>query len=136
MSPVSLALYAGMLHLVGRHTEALAAATEVFERAKTYPATGLWAWTLYCSLPFALEQSQHGNHTEASRFMRELLEDGGPLQTPGVMTSVVVVLGAMAWLRDDRPVAGLLFEVAGRAMVTAGSARRSTSCSTRTTRLR
>ena len=41
MSPVSLALYAGMLHLVGRHTEALAAATEVFDRAKTYPATGL-----------------------------------------------------------------------------------------------
>jgi hypothetical protein len=37
-----------------------------------------------------------------------------------VMTSVVVVLGAMAWLRDDRPTAGLLFEVAGRAMITGG----------------
>lgn len=120
MSPVSLTLYAGMLHLVGRHTEALVAATEVVERAKTYPATGLWAWNLYCSLPFALEQSQHGNHTEASSFMRELLEDGGALQTPGVMTSVVVVLGAMAWLRDDRLAAGLLFEVARRAMIESG----------------
>ncbi|WP_426572504.1 hypothetical protein [Aquihabitans sp. McL0605] len=120
MSPVALALYAGLLHVVGRHREALAAATDVFERAKTYPATGLWAWTIYCSLPFALEQSQHGRHAEASSFMRELLEDGGALQTPGVMTSVVVVLGAMAWLRGDWRSAGLLLEVAGRAMIEGG----------------
>ena len=75
MSPASLAMLAGTLHLKGRHDEALAAATEVFERAKSFQDSGLWAWTLYCSLPYPLELGQHGRHAEAAAFMRDLLED-------------------------------------------------------------
>ena len=69
MSPVSLAMLAGVLHLAGRHDEALAAATEVFDRAKSFNATGLWAWVLYCSLPYALELGQRGRHAEAVGFI-------------------------------------------------------------------
>ena len=82
MSPVSLAMLAGTLHLRGRHDEALAAATEVFERRKSFDDSGLWAWVLYCSLPYALELGQHGRHAEAVAFLRDLLEDSGTPLTP------------------------------------------------------
>lgn len=120
MSPVSLAMLAGTLHLRGRHDDALTAATEVFERRKSFDDSGLWAWVLYCSLPYALELGQHGRHVEAVAFMRDLLEDGGTPLTPGVMTSVVVVLAGLAELRGDVESAGLLLEHAGGAMIVGG----------------
>ena len=120
MSPVSLAMLAGALHLADRHDDALAAATEVFDRAKSFNATGLWAWVLYCSLPYALELGQRGRHAEAVASIRTGLEDDGTPRTPGVMTSVVVVLAALAELRGDVEVAGLLLEHSGRVMVTDG----------------
>ncbi len=120
MSPASLAMLAGTLHLKGRHDEAFAAATEVFERAKSFQDSGLWAWTLYCSLPYPLELAQHGRHSEAAAFMRDLLEDSDIPQTPGVMTSVVVVLAALADLRGDVGAAGVLLEYAGEAIVAGG----------------
>ena len=120
MSPVSLAMLAGTLHLVGRHDEALAAATEVFERAGRFQDSGLWAWSLYCSLPYALELAQHGRHTEARAFMRDLLEESGTPLTPGVMTSAVIVLAAMAHLRGEHETAGVLVDYAGRAIMESG----------------
>jgi predicted ATPase/class 3 adenylate cyclase len=120
MSVVSLALLAGLRHLRGEHEEALAAATEVFERARAYEQSGLWAWALYTSLPYALELGQHGRHAEALDFMRDLLEENAVPPTRGVMTSVVVVLAALADLRGDRDTGGVLFDYAGRAMMTAG----------------
>ena len=120
MSPASLAMLAGTLHLKGRHDEALAAATEVFERAKSFQDSGLWAWTLYCSLPYPLELGQHGRHAEAAAFMRDLLEDSDIPQTPGIMTSVVVVLAALAELRGDVAAAGVLLEYAGEAIIAGG----------------
>lgn len=120
MSPVSLAMLAGMLHLTGRHEDAFAAASEVVERARSSPKSGLWAWALYCSLPFALELGQHGRHEEAIAFMRDLLEESGTPRTPGVMTSVVVVLAALAVLRADEEAAGVLLAFAGRALLEEG----------------
>jgi predicted ATPase/class 3 adenylate cyclase len=120
MSAVSLAMLAGMLHLTGRHEDAFAAAAEVVERAKSFPRSGLWSWVLYCSLPHALELSQHGRHAEAISFVRDLLEESGTPRTPGVMTSVVVVLAALALLRDDEDRGGLLLAYAGRSLVEQG----------------
>jgi predicted ATPase len=91
MSVVCLALLAGLRHLRGEHDEALAAATEVLERSRSYERSGLWAWALYTSLPYALELGHRGRHAEALDFMRDLLEDNAVPATPGVMTSVVVV---------------------------------------------
>jgi len=120
MSPVSLAMLAGMLHITGRHEDAFAAATEVVERAQTTPKSGLWAWALYCSLPLALELGQHGRHAEAVSFMRELLEESGTPRTPGVMASVVVVLAGLAVLRGDEETAGVLLAFSGRALIEEG----------------
>jgi predicted ATPase len=121
MSPVSLAMLAGALHITGRHDEALAAATEVFDRGKSFNHSGLWAWVLYCSLPFALELGHRGRHDEAMAAVRDVLEDHGTPTTPGVMTSAVVVLAALAQLRGDIEVAGLLLEHSGRVMITEGT---------------
>ncbi len=120
MSPVALAMLAGMLHLGGRHDEAMAAASEVFERGKSFQDSGLWAWALYCSLPYALELGQRGRHAEAAAFVRDQLADSGAPLTPGVMTSVVVVLGALAVLRNDLEAAAVLLDRGGRAIVTEG----------------
>jgi predicted ATPase/class 3 adenylate cyclase len=120
MSVVSLALLAGLRHLRGEHDEALAAATEVLERARSYAQSGLWAWALYTSLPYALELGHHGRHAEALDFMHDLLEDNAVPPTPGVMTSVVVVLAALAVLRGDRDTSGVLLDYAGRALMTTG----------------
>ena len=119
MSTVSLALLAELRHVQGEHTEALAAATEAVERVAVYPQSGLWAWALYSSLPYALELGQQGRHDEAIDFMRELLDENQP-RTPGVTTSVVVVLAALAVLRGDGETAGALLDNAGIAMIQSG----------------
>lgn len=45
--------------------------------------------------------------------MSDHLEESGTPLTPGVMTSVVVALAALAVLRGDRVAGGLLLEHAG-----------------------
>jgi predicted ATPase/class 3 adenylate cyclase len=119
MSTVSLALLAGLRHVKGEHTEALAAATEAVERVTVFPQSGLWAWALYSSLPYALELGYQGRHDEAIDFMRELLDENQP-RTPGVTTSVVVVLAALAVLRGDGETAGALLDYAGLAIIQSG----------------
>jgi hypothetical protein len=52
--------------------------------------------------------------------MRDLLEDNAVPATPGVMTSVVVVLAALAVLRGDRDAGGVLLDYAGNAIMTTG----------------
>ena len=103
MSIVCLALLAGVRHLRGEHDQ-----------------SGLWAWALYTSLPYALELGHAGRHAEALDFLRDLLEDNAVPATPGVMTSVVVVLAALALLRGDRDDAGVLLDYAGNAIMTSG----------------
>jgi tetratricopeptide (TPR) repeat protein len=120
MAVVSRALLAGVRHLRGEHEAALAAATEVVDRAHSYRRSGLWAWELYTSLPYALELGHHGRHAEALDFVRDLLEDNAVPETPGVMTSVVTVLAALAVLRGDQDTAGLLLAHAGHAIMTTG----------------
>ncbi len=120
LSPVSLAMLAGTLHVRGRHEEAWAAATEVFERIKSFNKSGLWAWELYCSLPYALELGQQGRDAEAMAFLRDLLHDSGTPVTPAVLASVAVVLAALAERRGDIEVAALLLDRAGVAMLTQG----------------
>ncbi len=120
MSPVSLAMLAGTLHIQGRHDEALAAATEVLERAKSFQDNGLWAWELYCSLPYPLELGHHGHHEDALAFMRDLLQDRETPQTPGVMTSVVIALAGLAELRGEIAAAGLLLQSAGESIIASG----------------
>ena len=119
MSTVSLALLAELHHVKGEHTQALAAATEAVERVTAFPQSGLWAWALYSSLPYALELGQQGRHDEALDFMRELLDENQP-RTPGVTTSVVVVLAALALLRGDGDTAGALLDYAGLAIIQSG----------------
>jgi tetratricopeptide (TPR) repeat protein len=120
MSFASLALLAGVLHITGRHEEAKEAAERVLERTRTMTAGGLWAWALYCSLPYALELGHQGRHIEAVAFLRELLEEGGMPRTPGVMNSVIVVLGALAVQRGDDAAARILLEYAGMALMREG----------------
>jgi tetratricopeptide (TPR) repeat protein len=120
MSIVCLALLAGVRHLRGEHDEALAVATDVLERSHSYEQSGLWAWALYTSLPYALELGHQGRHAEALDVLRDLLEDNAVPATPGVMTSVVVVLAALAHLRGDRDAAGVLLDYAGNAIITSG----------------
>jgi hypothetical protein len=79
----------------------------------------LWAWALYSSLPYALELGQQGRHDEALDFMRELLDENQP-RTPGVTTSVVVLLAALAVLRGDGETAGALLDYAGLAIIQRG----------------
>ena len=119
MSTVSLALLAELRHVKGEHTQALAAATEAVERVTVFPQSGLWAWALYSSLPYALELGHQGRHDEALDFMRELLDENQP-RTPGVTTSVVVVLAALAVLRGDGETAGALLDYAGLAIIQSG----------------
>ena len=119
MSTVSLALLAELHHVKGEHTKALAAATEAVERVTVFPQSGLWAWALYSSLPYALELGHQGRHGEALDFMRELVDENQP-RTPGVTTSVVVVLAALAVLRGDGETAGALLDYAGLAMIKSG----------------
>ena len=120
MSVVSLALLAGVRHLRGEHEAALASATEVVDRAHSHRRSGLWAWELYTSLPYALELGHRGRHAEALDFVGDLLEDNAVPETPGVMTSVVTVLAALAVLRGDDATAGLLLAHAGHAIVSTG----------------
>jgi hypothetical protein len=120
MSPVSLAMLASTLHLLGRHDEALAAAAEVLERAGSFNRSGLWAWNLYCSLPYGLELASHGRDDEAMTFLRDLLQDSGTPMTPSVMASAVVVLGALALLRGDVDSAALLLDRGGVTMLSHG----------------
>ena len=120
MSVVSLALLASVRHLRDEHEAALAAATEVVDRAQSYRRSGLWAWELYSSLPYALELGHRGRHTDALDFVSDLLEDNAVPETPGVMTSVVTVLAALAVLRGDQDTAGLLLAHSGHAMMTGG----------------
>jgi predicted ATPase/class 3 adenylate cyclase len=120
MSVVCLALLAVLRHLNGEHEEALAVATDVLERSRSYEQSGLWAWALYTSLPYALELGHRGRHAEALDFMRDLLEDNAVPATPGVMTSVVVVLAALAVLRGDRDASAVLLDYAGNAIMTSG----------------
>jgi predicted ATPase/class 3 adenylate cyclase len=119
MSTVSLALLAELQHIKGEHTQALAAATEAVERVTVFPQSGLWAWALYSSLPYALELGHQGRHDEALDFMRELLDENQP-RTPGVTTSVVVVLAALALLRGDGKTAAALLDYAGLAIIQGG----------------
>jgi hypothetical protein len=120
MSVVSLALLAGLHHVRGEHDHALTTATEVVDRSGSYAQSGLWAWALYVSLPYALELGQHGRHAEALDFLRDRLEDNAVPSTPGVMTSVVLALGALALLRGDRAVGGVLLDYTGQAMLSTG----------------
>jgi hypothetical protein len=119
MTYVSTAMRAGVLHMTGRHEEAFAAAGSVVEGARSHGG-GLWAWALYCSLPYALELGHRGRHVEALEFLRDLLEEGAAPRTPGVMTSVVVVLGALAVQRDDTAAARVLLDYAGTALLRDG----------------
>jgi predicted ATPase/class 3 adenylate cyclase len=121
MSYVSVAMLAGVLHITGRRDEARAAAEHAVERPRSSPSGGLWAWVLYCSLPYALELGEQGRHLEAISFMRELLEEGATPRTPGVMTSVVVVLGALAVQREDDEAAHVLLDYAGTALLREGT---------------
>jgi hypothetical protein len=114
-----LGLLAGTLHIAGRHEEARVASEHVLERARS-AGSGLWAWAFYCSLPFALELGHSGRHEEAIDFLRDLLEEGGVPRVPGVMTSVVIVLGALAAQRDDLEAAAVLLEYSGQAMISSG----------------
>lgn len=116
MSVVSGAMLAGVLHMAGRHQEARASAELVMEQARTRTSGGLWAWALYCVLPYALELGQEGRHAEAIDFLREVIEEGATPRTPGVMTSVVVALGALAVQREDVETASTLFEYVGHSM--------------------
>jgi len=120
MSVVCLALLAGVRHLRGEHEDALATAIDVLERSRAYEQSGLWAWALYTSLPYALELGRHGRHGEALDFLRDLLEDNAVPATPGIMTSVLVVLAALAFLRGDREIAGMLLDRAGTAILADG----------------
>jgi hypothetical protein len=89
-------------------------------RARARATSGLWAWTLYCVLPYALELGHEGRHAEAVAFLRELIDEGATPRTPGVMTSVVIGLGALAVQREDVETAVILFEYAGRALLRDG----------------
>ena len=109
-----------MRHLRGEHEAALASATEVVDRARSYRRSGLWAWELYTSLPYALELGRRGRHTEALDYVGEVLDDNHVPETPGVMTSVVTVLAALAVLRGDDDTASLLLAHAGHAIVSTG----------------
>lgn len=120
MSYISQAMLAGVLHLVGRHEEAFETAEQVIERTRSMTSGGLWAWALYSSLPYALELAHADRHAEAVSFMRELLEDGPTLRTPGVMNSVIVVLAAMAAIRGDEPKARVLLEYLSGALMRDG----------------
>ncbi|HYZ98258.1 MAG TPA: hypothetical protein VE575_05865 [Acidimicrobiales bacterium] len=120
MSVMSLAFLAVLHHLRGESERAFAAATEVLDRTHSYARSGLWAWALYTSLPYALASAQLGHHAEALDFLRDLLEDNAVPATPGVMTSVVVVLASLAVLRGDLTTAGVLLEHAGRPMLSGG----------------
>jgi predicted ATPase/class 3 adenylate cyclase len=120
MAVVSLALLAGVHHLRGEHEAAMAAATEVVDRAQSYRRSGLWAWELYTSLPYALELGNHGRHAEALDFVHDMLDDNAVPETPGVMTSVVTVLAALAVMRGDQETAGVLLAYAGQAIMTTG----------------
>jgi predicted ATPase/class 3 adenylate cyclase len=119
MSSLSLAMLAGIFHIQGRHDEALAAASEVIERA-TSVASALWAWVLYSTLPLALELGWRGRHSEALDVVRERLDESGMIRTPGVMTTVLVVLMALAVQRGDAETAGVLLEYAGVALLRDG----------------
>jgi tetratricopeptide (TPR) repeat protein len=114
MSFMSLALLAGVLHITGSHDEALTAAERAFRGARSHTG-GLWAWALYCSLPYALELGRQGRDAEARAYMRELLVEGGTPRTPGVMTSALIVLGALAVQRGEDDAARILLDFAGRA---------------------
>jgi predicted ATPase/class 3 adenylate cyclase len=120
MSYISQGMLAGVLHIVGRHDEAFEAAEQVIERTRKMTGGGLWAWALYSSLPYALELARANRQAEAMSFMRELLEDGPTLRTPGVMNSVIVVLAGMAALGGDEAKARLLLEYLGGAMLRDG----------------
>jgi predicted ATPase/class 3 adenylate cyclase len=120
MAVVSLALLAGLHHLRGEHEAALSAATKVVARVQSSRSSGLWAWELYTSLPYALELGHHGRHAEALDFVRDLVEDNAMPEAPGVMTSVVTVLAALAVLRGDQETAGVLLAYTGRAILTTG----------------
>ena len=120
MAMVSLALLAGLRHLRGEHEAALAAATKVVARTRSHRSSGLWAWELYTSLPYALELGHHGHHAEALDFVRDLVEDNAMPEAPGVMTSVVMVLAALALLRGDQDTAGVLLAYAGGAIINTG----------------
>jgi hypothetical protein len=119
MSYVSTAMRAGLLHMTGRNDEALAAAESAADAARSHTA-GLWAWALYCSLPYALELGHRARHDEALEFLRDLLDEGAAPRTPGVMTSVVVVLGALAVQRGEEDAARVLLEYAGAALLRDG----------------
>ncbi|HYZ91472.1 MAG TPA: LuxR family transcriptional regulator [Actinomycetota bacterium] len=120
MSTISLAMVAGLQHIMGRHDEALATSEQVIERTRRHTTSGLWAWGVYSSLPYPLELAQRGRHQEAMAFMRDLLEQGPTLRTPGIMNSVIVVLAAMAALRGDDANARVLLEYVGAALFNGG----------------
>ncbi len=121
MSVVCLAMLAGVLHVAGRHDEARDAAQQVLERALLRSSGGMWAWAVYCVLPHALELGRQGRHAEALDFLREVLEEGATPRTPGVMTSVVIALAALAIQRSDFESGGILLEYAGQALMRDGT---------------
>ncbi len=120
MAFICLSMVAGLQHITERHDEALATAEEVIERTRTMTSGGLWAWAVYSCLPYPLELSRCGRHDEAMTFMRELLEEGPTLRTPGIMNSVIVFLAAMASLRGDDTTARILLEYVGTALLREG----------------
>ncbi|MGH2760757.1 MAG: ATP-binding protein [Actinomycetota bacterium] len=120
MSVVCLAMLAGVYHITGRHDEARETANEVRERTLSQTTGAMWAWALYCLLPYALELGHEGRHDEAVDFLREILEEGATPRTPGVMNSVVVVLAALALRRGDEEVGALLLEYVGQAVLRDG----------------
>lgn len=120
MSMVSLAMLAVLEHVKGDHERALSAAEQVLERARSIHGGGLWAWALYCSLPYALELGAQGSHDQALDFVRDLVEEGGTPRTPGVMLSVVISLAGLAAQRGDDERAGVLLEFIGSTMLREG----------------
>ena len=120
MSIVAIALLAMVQHLRGDHEEAAVAAQEVFDRSQAYPKASFWAWTLYVSLPHALELAHQGRHNEALRFLGEQLDESSAMRTPGVMTSLVVALGAIATMAGDVERANTLLTWAGTELLRGG----------------
>ena len=120
MSILALALLATVQHLRGDHEDARTRAVEVFDRTEAYPSSSFWAWSLYVSLPHALELAHEGHPNEALRFVAQQLEDTNAMRTPGVMTSVVVVLAAIAEMAGDVERANALLIWAGAALLGGG----------------
>jgi tetratricopeptide (TPR) repeat protein len=117
---ISLAMLAGVLHVAGRDDEAFETAQRVVDSSSIKTSDGQWAWALYSALPYAIALGQRGRYAEALAFVRDLIDENATPRTPGVMSSVIITLGAMAQQRGDLTVAGPLLEYSTAALLRDG----------------